>query len=354
MPPWLGIVLAGLGVFLTAGFLTIVGSAVRESVLPPGVEPDTRRRSRARMAIALTAALAVLILWGGNVWWTAEANSYRNQVVYRPFAATTSLTKVDDRQTLRLSIRDPRWTGKPNPLSRYNALLPDHGKLMHLFLIRDAELDALAHVHPVPRTPEALDFETVLPPLPAGRYRVLADIVHESGYAQTLVSHVDVPDGGVTGVSDPDDSSFNGKAVAEASNALFELGDGSRVTWIRGEQPFVAGEERVLAFKVTDAAGTVLQVQPYMGMAGHAIIASRDASVFAHLHPSGSISMAALQRFTAERAGDGHAGHEEALAGELAIPFAFPRPGPYQVWVQVKRNGRVSTASFDAVVGERP
>jgi hypothetical protein len=352
MPPWLGIVLAGLGVFLTAGFLTIVGSAVRESVLPPGMEPDKRRRSRARMAIALTAVLAVLILWGGNVWWAAEANSYRNQVVYRPFAAITSVTKLDDRQTLRLSIRDPRWTGKPNPLSRYNALLPDHGKLMHLFLIQDAELDALAHLHPVPRTPEALDFETVLPPLPAGRYRVLADIVHESGYAQTLVSHVDIPDGGVTAVSDPDDSSFKGQAVAEAPNALFEFGDGSRVTWIRGEQPFVAGEERVLAFKVTDAAGTVLQVQPYMGMAGHAIIASRDASVFAHLHPSGSISMAALQRFTAERAGDGHAGHEEALVGELAIPFAFPRPGPYQVWVQVKRNGRVSTASFEAVVGE--
>ena len=40
MRPSLGCVLAGLGLFLTVGLLTIVGSAVRESVLPPGVEPD--------------------------------------------------------------------------------------------------------------------------------------------------------------------------------------------------------------------------------------------------------------------------------------------------------------------------
>ena len=58
MPPWLGGVLAALGVFLTVGLLTIVGSAVRESVLPPGVEPDTRRRWRARIGVGITAVIA--------------------------------------------------------------------------------------------------------------------------------------------------------------------------------------------------------------------------------------------------------------------------------------------------------
>ena len=35
-------------------------------------------------------------------------------------------------------------------------------------------------------------------------------------------------------------------------------------------------------------------LEPYMGMAAHAEIIRSDASVFAHVHPAGSVSMAAL------------------------------------------------------------
>jgi hypothetical protein len=363
MPWWLGAVLTGLGVFLTLGFLTIVASAVRESVLPPGVEPDRRRRWRARLGAAITAILSALILWGGNQWWLAEANAYRDFVVYRPFATTATVAPQAEAIQLTLSIRDPRWTGTPNPLSRFNALLPDHGKLMHLFLVREPALEALAHVHPVARTAEALDFDAALPSLPGGRYRVFADIVHESGYAQTIVTTVDLPHSSATAepasperlpvaareAFDPDDSSFSGGAAAEDATAAFDLGDGLRLVWNRGALPLISGEERVLAFTVVDASGAVVPVEPYMGMAAHAIVANREGSVFAHLHPSGSISMAALEKFTGGSASQ-HGDHGP-LRGEAAIPFAFPQPGSYRVWVQVKRNGRVMTAAFDANVG---
>jgi hypothetical protein len=69
MPQWLGGVLIVLGIVLTAGLLTLIGAAVRESVLPPGEEPDGRRRTRARLATAGTVVAAALVLWGGNVWW---------------------------------------------------------------------------------------------------------------------------------------------------------------------------------------------------------------------------------------------------------------------------------------------
>src|SRR5262249_42911295 len=127
MPPWLGSVLAALGVLLTVGLLTIIGAAVRESSLAPGVAPDRVRRRRARIGIAVAAILAGLALWGGNVWWTAEANSYKTAVLYRPFNAAASVSRESDRRTLTLSIRDPRWTGKPIPESGYNLLIPDHG-----------------------------------------------------------------------------------------------------------------------------------------------------------------------------------------------------------------------------------
>ena len=45
MPPWLGTVLAALAMFLTAGLLTIISAALRESVLPPGVDPEPTETS---------------------------------------------------------------------------------------------------------------------------------------------------------------------------------------------------------------------------------------------------------------------------------------------------------------------
>ena len=365
MPPWLGGVLAGLGLFLTVGFLTIIGSAVRESVLPPGEEPDPRRRRRARMGTAVAAVAVTLILWGGNQWWAAEALSYGQSVLFRPFTANAAASTVGDRQLLTLAIRDERWTGKPIAESRYNALLPDHGKLMHLFLMSESNLDTLAHLHPVARSAEALDFDTDLPPLPAGRYRVYGDIVHESGYAQTLVSTVEIVAGAGAGPSDPDDSWFIGGATAAKSpqtpspaaqgrgaSPIVPLSDGAHVVWERDAARLVAGDEGVLRFAVRDGAGAVQPVEPYMGMAAHVILANHDQSVFAHLHPSGSISMAAWQKFSAGVPGNPHNGHAMPLVGEVAIPYAFPKPGPYRLWVQVKRSGQIMTAPFDVDVRE--
>lgn len=339
MPSWLGGVLVALGVGLTLGLLTLIGAAVRESVLPPGEEPDARRRWRARLAASGTCVLAALILWGGSAWWDAEAAAYRRFVRYRPFASTATVIDRDGLPAISLGIRDERWTGKPFPGSRYNSLLPDHGKLMHLFLVREDGLSAFAHLHPVPRSAAALDFDAALPLTP-GRYRVYGDIVHESGYAQTLVSTVDIDSVANTRATDPDDSCFTGGAAVD-------LGDGLELVWSKPRAPLEAGEETVLALSVRDAGGAVATVEPYMGMAAHVIVASHDHGVFAHLHPSGSISMAALQKF---RTSADHASHAATLEGRVEVPYAFPQAGTYRMWVQVKRAGQVRTAAFDVIV----
>jgi hypothetical protein len=109
----------------------------------------------------------------------------------------------------------------------------------------------------------------------------------------------------------------------------------------------VAGEESVIALSLQDADGAVVAVEPYMGMAAHVIVSSHDHGVFAHLHPSGSVSMAALQKFSDTTNHTAHAGKAGTLEGRVEVPYAFPAAGRYRMWVQVKHVGRVKTAAFD-------
>ena len=93
-------------------------------------------------------------------------------------------------------------------------------------------------------------------------------------------------------------------------------------------------------------------MQPYLGMPGHAAIVRDDGQVFIHLHPLGTISLAAQARL-AQSSPSAMSHAMSASDGEndsLYFPYAFPQPGTYTVWVQVKRRGRVMTGSFPAEV----
>jgi hypothetical protein len=86
-----------------------------------------------------------------------------------------------------------------------------------------------------------------------------------------------------------------------------------------------------------------------MGMPGHAVFIKRDRSVFAHIHPGGSVPAAALA--IASPAGDTvHGMHQAALPAVVSFPYGFPEAGAYRIFVQIKRNGRVQTEAFDAQV----
>lgn len=335
----LGYTLAALGLFLFAGALTLVGAAVRESVLDPGVEPDAKRRRRAWEVVIATAVILVVLVAGGKRWWDGVDAAARKRLV-RPLVTAASVRPDGSGRVLHLAITDPRWQDP-----EVSTLVADHGKLMHLFLIREPALDAFAHLHPV--RSDADSFEAPLPALPAGRYRLYADIVRESGFAQTLTAVVDLPQPAAQNAAgDPDDS----------WRLAGPLEGGLTMTWEGKPALLVAGHEAELRFAVRDAAGRPAALEPYMGMMSHAVVTRDDGAVFVHLHPVGSFSMAAQQAFAGKEGMAGMPGmdHSAHRMGEVSFPYEFPQPGHYRLWVQVKTGGAVRTGVFDAEVRPAP
>lgn len=350
----LGWVLAAFGLFLFAGAVTIVGAAVRESVLAPGEAPDPRRRTRARLAMGGGAGFFLVLLAGGKTWWDAVDRDYRRGLDRR-WAATAEVVPRDGAPILRFTIADPAWRGRSWRDRAATPLIPDHGKLMHLFLVREDDAGAFGHLHPIPL--DTAVFESPLPPLPAGRYRVFADVTHESGFARTLVATVDLPAPGAAASLDPDDAWFVGAAVDSAA----PLAGGARLVWEGRADPIAANQEAGLRFVVREADGSIGTVEPYLGMNGHAVVMREDGKVYVHLHPMGTVSAAAQValrerlpsdtawgtlggRLTAQAARGGE--HVMPMDGRIEFPYAFPDPGAYRIWVQVRRKGRVETAAF--------
>jgi hypothetical protein len=365
----MGAGLAAMGVFLFAGLVTIVGAAVREGSLPPGELPGTSKGNRARIAMMLASVIGVVLVVGGWKWWNREDRAYLSNM-YKPFASSASVITDGGHKVIRVAIEDSAWRHRwdstwlqKNRGNSWSPLLEDHGKLMHLFLVRE-DLGAFAHLHPA--TQDSVSFPATLPPLPAGKYRVFSDIVHESGFTHTLVNSIDIPSPSLpTVVGDPDDSWFEG-AVASGNRAL--LDSGLTMEWEHSGE-LLAGRPASLKFLVKNADGTAATLSPYMGMAAHAVVMRDDGSVFVHLHPNGTISMASQMAFEMRQPGDtirGMLGKRLTAAemtemskagpadGEFMFPYAFPKPGKYRIWVQVRRGPRILTAAFDAVVKDPP
>jgi hypothetical protein len=364
----LAALLLALTLLLAVGAVFIVGGVVREGTLEGGAAPNDARNRRARRAMVVTAVLVGGLLFLGRLWWGADASDFQRRVdFFKPPAA--ALTLVDGhRLEIRVAAVDAnadRQDLRTPPRLRLSDVIPDHGHLMHLFLLRVPDLDAMWHLHPEPLAGDT--FAADLPDLPAGRYQVFADVVDPRGFPWTLVGTTDLPQVSGKPLSG-DDSMWSGAsltATASGSSA-YPLPDGGRIVWQRPSGALKAGEPFEFAFNVQDKDGRPAQdMEPYMGMAGHAEFVRSDLSVFAHVHPAGSVSMAALDLAQAGLTGETDAAQSTmpmspsmsmpmAEAGpippEVRFPYGFPKPGEYRIFVQVKRAGRVETGAFDARV----
>jgi hypothetical protein len=336
---------------------------VRESRLDAGVAPDAAARRRGRIAGAIAVCVAIGVVLLGNSWWAVEASNY-GRYVYKPLEGTTTVA-ADGR--LGLTLRDPGWIGS----RKLDDFVADHDHLVHLFIVSPT-LDRFWHLHPAETATGR--FEQRLPDMPQGRYELFADLVHATGVSETVVTQLDAPEIHGTALAGDDsaftvrlkpdpttvrlkpDPTYDGRSNAPEVVSGFSRTDdpNSHIVWVRDAQPLTTKRLTMFTFRVDDASGQpATDLELYMGMPGHAIFVRRDRQVFAHVHPAGSASMAALaigQR--ALQATDAtvaaHAHPASALPATVSFPYGFPEPGDYRIFVQVKRSGRIVTGAFDA------
>ena len=338
----LGILLTFLGLLLVAGLIGICGAALREAQLPPAAQLTIRNRKRGLIATAISAVVLAAIVWLGGIWWDAEASAYANHV-YRP----TNMHAALGAGVLNLSLSEP-VTEKRRPwytsqISGIDNFIPDHNHLMHLYAVRWPAMDVVYHLHPNRTAPGT--FQLSLPSMPPGDYHLYADLVHASGFPETLTTHIEIPE------HEPGRPLIGDDAEAHAQPLTgneFPLPDGFRMLW---DQPasLTARKAYEFRFHLLDKAGNPPpDMTLYMGMNGHAAFIKDDGSVFAHVHPSGTASMAAMM-LAAQQNGQDIA-MPATPSDTVAFPYGFPSPGRYRIIVQMKHSHTIETGIFDATV----
>ncbi|GAB3937090.1 hypothetical protein [Mucilaginibacter myungsuensis] len=412
MPAGLGWGLLAMAAFLVILMVTIIGSSVGDSQLNPGDEMTQRLRRRRVIGSVVSLVLLVLILWGGKNWWDSEAEDYKSYL-FKPMQATTTVDAGNGTLTFSIDTAQLKYLGRGRRMGttrKMNYIVPDHGKLMHLFLVRAGDLDVFAHLHP--RRADSVTFISKVPKLPAGKYFVYADITRLSGFTETIVDTLDVKENlfrnaaleaKTETLADPDDTYYTnnpmgsraltrpGAAMCGLPGVAAQLNDGSSAIWLQDpKKPIQANELTTLNFEIKDPEGKPAVLEPYMGMMAHAVILKDDGSVYIHLHPAGSYSMASqkalldriafnkpldeylpkpsvfadsIDHFVAkindmpaaerdkllmtnmsDMKSDGKAHHQ------VSFPYTFPQPGKYRIWIQAKRNGNIINSAFDAEI----
>ncbi len=356
----LAALLSVLGLFLVGGMIAIAGASVREARLDPGVTPSPQRLQTGRFAMLVALAVMLGVLWFGNRWWNSEAQSY-GQNIYKPIRMSATIV---ESQFLSLKLDDPGWLEGPGWKSIFTRsvddFVPDHGHLMHLYLIHQPGLDVIYHLHPDLAAPGA--FRLALPSMPQGAYNLYADIVHANGFPETLVSSIklasDIHGHPLAG----DDAKGSAPPWNQTANSSeFSLPDGYRIEWLPVAGGLHAKQPVLFRFRLKKPDGSAPEdMSLYMGMLGHAAFIKTDGTVFAHVHPNGSVSMAALMLAGQQNAADGGMqgmdmgpGGESspALSNVVTIPYGFPSSGRYRIVIQMKHGTTVETGIFDAMVG---
>ena len=189
----LGILLSLFGLTLVAGMVGIVGAAGREADLAPGQQPEPSTQEAWPHRVQRLQLLLSLSL----VWWATDVACGRRHQCQAELShaacgngiAVRQCSSPATGQSKRCREEQVQFLA-PDAIVM-DDLVPDHDHIMHLFLVRMPDMKSFWHLHPE-QTGDA-QFTQKLPSIPAGHYRVYADIVHANGFPETQINEIDLP-----------------------------------------------------------------------------------------------------------------------------------------------------------------
>ncbi len=200
-------------------------------------------------------------------------------------------------------------------------------------------MDAAFHLHPTLVVQRRLPRHT--PRHAAGHYNLYGDVVHASGFAETLLASVDVPVGMPGRPLDPEDASAAPAPLSQGElGASYKLPDGYTMVWDRPAS-LTASTGYSFRFHLLDPQGKpATGMEPYLGMAGHAAFIKTDGTVFAHTHPEGSAAMADVMLAERQHRRESMTWHVRSRSRrDVDFPYGFPTPGRYRIFIQMKHSG---------------
>ncbi len=308
LPPSTKYMLIGLGIFLFILMITIVGASVSDGITKSGEAiPVTSKRAK-RIGFVIATVLCSCLVFGGNRWWTSVEKKTR-EYVFKPMHATYRQNAENGTNKLEFAIDTANsQRGKWLPY-----IIPDHGKIMHFFVVSLPKMNVFAHLHPVREGP--INFAVSLPPLPKGQYLAFADVVYNSGFTETIKDTVTINESGNTsdsGFSLDSDDAFDFSQPLKTDNKFLQINNNTTIGKHTGEispskdgtiilfdnnekkeEHYFNNELNSLKFSLWDAKHQPVTPDLYMGMKGHLMIVRIDGMVFSHVHPIGTYSMAA-------------------------------------------------------------
>ncbi|AQZ62486.1 Putative secreted protein [[Actinomadura] parvosata subsp. kistnae] len=313
-PPWEVVVYLAFACAALALVVALVAAA------------QARRGAAGAGAVAFVVATAVAFTAGGlSPWFVPPVPDGAPAVPegVRPLGKPNAqpLIEVEPRRPgayaefrLRVTLFDGS-TGRPA-----DDLAEHHGALSHV-VVTSQDGTYFRHVHPLRVAPGV--HEVRLRAGEAGRHLVYAEFERADAGGQ-LVS------GAFTVGSPPPAAGSARVARPEGKRPEPERPEGARPV-LKPARP-VAGRPVTLTLDTGRTA-----VQPWLGMAGHLIVRSRDGGYLGHVHEAASMTA------------PGERPPDESVARygpRLRFTFTFPRPGRHLAWIQYVRNYAIVTVPY--------